>query len=154
MYSHTHGLQPCPPSRVGMNVFTLFFVSVSFIYFSSGPDVSQQRFIKSVRLCCTFCDKRNFWGKSSLVLRFPCSVCGDARSTKSFNNHHKAIHEQGCHRTFFKCDLPICFSYNGDFVVFLMQWEPNGDQISPVKLKNGDLWLLNCKICAGLDSWK
>ena len=49
-HSHAHGLQPCPPSRVGMNVLTLFFVSVSVIYISSGPDVSQQRFIKSVRL--------------------------------------------------------------------------------------------------------
>ena len=45
------------------------------------------------------------------------------------------------------------FSYNGDCVAFLMQWEPNRDQIGPVKLKNGDLWLLNCKICAKLDSW-
>ena len=37
-------------------------------------------------------------------------------------------------------------SYNGDFVAFLMQWEPNGNLIGPVKLKNGDLRLLNCKI--------
>ena len=33
------------------------------------------------------------------------------------------------------------FSYNGDFVAFLMQWGPNGDQIGLVKLKNGDLWM-------------
>ena len=54
--------------------------------------------------------------------------------------------KQGCRRTFFKCELKFFSSYNGDFVAFLMQWEPNGNLIGPVKLKNGDLWLLNCNI--------
>ena len=45
LHSHTHGLQPCPPSRVGMNVLTLFFVSVSVIYFSCN--VSSQTFLLS-----------------------------------------------------------------------------------------------------------
>ena len=66
-------------------------------------------------------------------------------------NSRKLYSRQGCRRTFFKCELPFFFSYNGDFVAFLMQWEPNRDQIGPVKLKNGDLWLLNCKIWAKLD---
>ena len=34
LHSHTHGLQPCSPSRVGMKVLTLFFVSIRVIYFS------------------------------------------------------------------------------------------------------------------------
>jgi hypothetical protein len=34
------------------------------------------------------------------------------------------------------------------FVAFFMQWGPNGDQIGSVKLQNGSLWLLNCKMQA------
>ena len=49
-------------------------VGVWSVQQQAGPDVSQQRFIKSVRLCCTFCGKRTFLGKSSLVLDFP-AVC-------------------------------------------------------------------------------
>ena len=39
-----------------------------------------------------FVAKEIFWA-SPLGVRFPCSVCEDAYMTKSFNNHHKAIHE-------------------------------------------------------------
>ena len=60
-----------------------YFLFQSRLYiFSSGPDISQQRFIKSVRLCCTFCGKRNFWGKSSWVLDFP-AVCVETPASPS-----------------------------------------------------------------------
>jgi hypothetical protein len=36
-------------------------------------------------------------------------------------------------------------SCNGVFVAFLMQWEPNGDQIGPSKMKNENLRLKKLK---------
>jgi hypothetical protein len=70
---------------------SLALIALALFFFWSRRITAKVYQVRQIVLY--FLWQKKFLGQVLLGFRFPCSVCGDACITTSFNNHHKAIHE-------------------------------------------------------------
>ena len=70
-----------------------YFLFQSQLYIFLLVQMYHSKGLSSHQIVLYFLWQKQFSGQLLLGGRFPCSVCGDAYMTNSFNNHLKAIHE-------------------------------------------------------------